>query len=324
MSGTSTPSPAPAATIVVLAYNSADTLRACLKAIAPQATTIGAEVVVVDNASRDDSASVAREEGARVVTSSTNLGFAGGCNLGVRSTTGEVVVLVNPDTVFDPGALSKLVGVARNHGGPVGGRAHHGDGRFDARCAMGRPRLRGAVTFALGLSTLARASSWFDPEAGPTDIPAGDGVMRVEAVSGAVLACTRDRWESLGGLDEDFFVYGEDVDMCVRAAGTGPGPVVAAGAGYEHVGGMASDATLHRRILLHRGKVELYRRHLAPPWGRVATTCLQAGCLLRGLPAVLPDNPATERARPWLDLFRARATWSAGHTGARDAVEVTS
>lgn len=303
------------ATVVVLAYNSADTIGACLRSLRPQVDDLGAELVVVDNDSSDESASIAERFGAEVVLAEVNLGFAGGCNLGARAGDGDVVVLVNPDSQLDPGALATLAEVARDERrGPVGGRAHHPDGTFDARCVMGRPHLRAALAFACGLDTLARGS-WFDPEHGPSDLPE-HGVVKVAAVSGAVMAVERSLWEVLGGLDEDFFVYGEDVDLCLRAAAAGRPPAVAAAAGYTHVGGMATDGTTDRRILLHRGKVDLYRRHLRSPWDGVAVACLQVGALARGLPALLPESRATLRAKPWLDLFRRRREWRLGHGAA--------
>lgn len=309
-----TPAAAPTASVVVLAYNSAATLGACLDALRPQVDEIDAELIVVDNASDDDSARVAAGQATRVVRSDTNRGFSGGCNLGVDHSSGGIVVLVNPDTELDPSCLAALVAVADDgiHG-PVGGRAHHDDGSFDPRCVMGRPRLRAALWFALGLDTLFRGSATFDPEFGLRELDPDSGVVEVDAVSGALFAADRLLWEELDGLDEDFFLYGEDVDFSRRAAALGRRPAVAASAGYTHVGGMTADPSGRRRMLLHRGKVELYRRHLSPSAASVAVAGLQVGALLRGLPALLPMERLAERARPWLDLFRNRRAWLMGY-----------
>lgn len=306
------------ASVIVVAYNSAATLEACLTALRPQVDELGAELIVVDNNSADDSAKAAAAHATRVVRSATNRGFAGGCNLGVAHSNGEVVVLVNPDARLDPGCLQAVVAAAGDgtHG-PVGGRARHPGGSFDQRCTLGSPRLRGAVCFALGIDTLLRGSTWFDPEHGLTELAPDAGVVAVEVVSGALMAVDRDLWQQLGGLDEDFFLYGEDVDLCLRARAAGAQPATVAPAGYTHVGGMAADGTIRRRILLHRGKVELYRRHLAPRAAHVAVACLQAGALLRGLPTVLPLPRVARRARPWLQLFRRRHDWRDGHVHGR-------
>lgn len=304
------------ASVIVVAHDSASTLAACLATLESQVDDLQAEVVVVDNASTDDSAAIASAAGATVVRSDDNLGFAGGCNLGAEASRGDVIVLVNPDSELDPGALAALVRGASGPVGPVGGRAHHPDGSFDPRCTLGRPRLRGALAFAIGLDTLARGSSWFDPEFGLDDIAAGAGaVVEVDAVSGAVMAIRRDLWTRLGGLDERYFVYGEDVDVCLRSEALGRVPVIVTDAGYQHVGGMTADGTAWRRTLLFRGKAQLYRDHLPAPAAGLAVACLQAGALLRGLPAVLDVGLGAARAAPWLRLFRDRRSWRRGHTG---------
>lgn len=304
------------ASVVVLAYNSAATLDACLSALRPQVDELAAELVVVDNASEDNSAEVAEAHADRVVRSDVNRGFSGGCNLGVAHSSGRVVVLVNPDATLDPGCLQAVVAAAGDgtHG-PVGGRARHADGSFDQRCTLGRPRLWGAVCFALGVDTLMHGSAWFDPEHGLGGLAPQSGVVAVEAVSGALMAVERSLWQQLGGLDEDYFLYGEDVDLCLRARAAGAQPAVVASAGYTHRGGMSTDATIQRHVLLHRGKVELYRRHLSPPAAHLAVVCLQVGALVRGLPTVLPLPGVARRARPWMLLFRRRRDWRDGHVG---------
>lgn len=313
----------PCASVVVLAYNSGATLGSCLAALRPQVDELDAELIVVDNASADDSAEVANAHATRVVRSDTNRGFAGGCNLGVAHSRGRVVVLVNPDAELDPGCLRAVVSAAgESVHGPIGGRAHHGDGTFDPRCTMGRPRLRGAICFVLGLDTLLRGSPMFDPEHGPTSMDPSAGMVAVDAVSGALMALDRRLWDELGGLDEDYFLYGEDIDICLRARTLGWQPAVASSAGYTHVGGMTADAATWRRVLLHRGKAELYRRHLTPPAATVAITCLQAGSLLRGIPALLPRGRMAARARPWLRLFRRRRDWRRGHRAASSPAQV--
>lgn len=310
-----TPSPPPPVRVVVVTYDSAATLPACLASLSPQVRALGGELVVVDNGSRDDSVAVARRHGATVIESGGNHGFAVGCNLGARGAAADLVVLVNPDTQLDRDCLELLLAAHRSRpdAGPIGGRPRRQDGSYDPRGVLGRPRLRGAVAFALGLDTAFRGTRWLDPEHGPTSLPDGEGATAVEAVSGAVMAVPRALWERLGGFDEGFFLYGEDVDLCLRAGRAGWQPVVARGAGYHHVGGLRSDGTAHRRVLLFRGKVELYRRHLGPVAARLAVLALEVGALVRGLPACADGSRLARRAAPWRDLYRARHLWRGGH-----------
>lgn len=309
------PGTPPSILAVVVTYNSATTLPACLDALVAQASQLDGDVVVVDNGSRDQSVEIARRRGVTVVESPDNGGFAVGCNRGAEGTAAELVVLVNPDSQLDDGCLERLLAAHRAlpHAGPIGGRPRLEDGGYDPRGVLGRPRLRGAVAFALGLDTAFRGSRWLDPEHGPRALP-GDGLVAVEAVSGALMAVPRALWERLGGFDERFFLYGEDVDLCLRATAAGWQPVVACGAGYRHAGGMVADGTHQRRVLLYRGKVELYRQHLGPGQARVATFALQAGALLRGMAAAFAHGSRlARRAAPWRDLYRARRQWRAGH-----------
>jgi N-acetylglucosaminyl-diphospho-decaprenol L-rhamnosyltransferase len=311
--------PRPRPSVIVLTYRSASTLSACIQALRPQVEELGGELLLVDNASPDDTVAVARDLGLDVVQTGANLGFAAGCNVAAGKATGDLIVLVNPDSVADEGALAALVDAvqADPDAGPLGGRAHHADGSYDRRSVLGRPSLRGAVLFALGLSTFRRGSRRLDPEHGPLYLSADDGPVPVNAVSGAFLAVPRPLWERLGGFDERFFLYGEDVDLSVRAAAAGWQPTLVPAAGYTHVGGVSSTNAGGTGLMLFRGKVELYRHHLGARSCRLAVVALQLGALLRGAAVLLPVPAIARRARPWWQLFRQRRRW---RTGYRDHV----
>lgn len=310
------PAASPTVRVIVVTHNSAATLPACLRTLQPQLMEIGGELVVVDNASHDGSVALARNHGARVIEAAGNVGFGAACNLGAQGAAAELLVMVNPDSQLDAGCLPQLLQVhrARDDAGPIGGRARLSDGSYDARAVLGRPRLRGALFFALGLDAVFRGSRWIDPEHGPRAMPEDDeGAVPVEAVSGAVLAVPRELWSRLHGFNERFYLYGEDVDLCLRAASIGWQPVMAVGASYTHVGGMTADGSLPRRVLLHRGKVELYRQHLAPWQAAVAVRALQVGALVRGAGSVAAGTALARRAQPWMELYRARRRWRGGH-----------
>jgi N-acetylglucosaminyl-diphospho-decaprenol L-rhamnosyltransferase len=306
--------PTPACSVVVLTYRSAETLAACLASVRPQVDALDGELVVIDNASPDETVEVARAAGVEAVRSRRNLGFAAGCNLGARHASGRVLVFVNPDAVLDPGCLQAVLDALADDAsiGVVGGRAHTSDGDYDPRCVLGTPSLRGALGFALGLDHVFRHHPLLAPEQGPAELSTDRPVVAVPAVSGALVALPRQVWERLQGFDEDFFLYGEDVDLCLRAARAGWRSVVATGAGYQHVGGISSSSTT-RDVMLYRGKVELYRRQLSPLGARVAVTALQAGALLRATASFVSHVRGAESARRWPVLFRGRNQWREGH-----------
>jgi N-acetylglucosaminyl-diphospho-decaprenol L-rhamnosyltransferase len=304
----------PRCSVIVLTYRSGDSLPACVASLRPQVDALGGELLVVDNASPDHSVQVARDLGIEPVLADRNLGFAAGCNLGARHASGDVLVFVNPDAVVDDGCLRALLDTLDGAVdiGIVGGRAHVDNGSYDPRCVLGAPSLRGSLSFALGLDSAFRHHPVLAPEQGPAQLPTDRPVITAPAVSGALLAVAREVWEQLGGFDEGFFLYGEDVDLCLRAASAGWRTVAATGAGYRHVGGASSSSGL-RDVLLYRGKVELYRRQLSRPAARVAVAALQAGALLRSLGAVAPHTRVAARAARWTALFRARRVWREGH-----------
>ncbi len=311
-----TPSrPRPSATVVVLTHASARTLPACLAALLPQVAEVGARLLVVDNESPDDTVAVARGLGVEPVRAGANLGFARGCNLAAEQADGDALVLVNPDAVLDPGCLVALLRAMRTDrgAGPIGGRAHLRDGSYDPRCVLGRPSLHGALGFATGASTLLPRRRLTAPEDGPRWLPADGSVLDVPAVSGAVMAVPTGLWRALGGFDERYFLYGEDVDLSLRARALGWQPVVATSAGYTHAGGASSASSRARDLWLHRGKAELYHRHLAPRSARWAVRGLQMGARLRSLAAELPVERASAPGRRWAAVYADRALWRGGY-----------
>lgn len=186
------------ATVVIVTYESSDHLGPTLEALAddPLGPT---DVIVVDNASSDDTVRLAREAGVRVLERSDNDGFAAGCHDGVAEASEDAIVFLNPDARPSPGWLPPLVAALDLPG--VG-------------AAMATPELAdrpghfnssgGAITAA----GLAWASDVGTPI--PDDDPA---VVDVPFASGTAMAVTRAAWEASGGMRRDFFLYHEDTDF---------------------------------------------------------------------------------------------------------------
>ncbi len=206
--------------IVIVAYNAVRDLAASLESLsaAPPLTPTG--IVVVDNASTEDVTGLvrARFPGVRLIEAGANLGFARGVNLGIRNSTSEYVLLLNPDTTVPPGAIDRLVASLRRapEVGAIGPRLVDGPGR--AELSFGR--------MYSPLSELRR-KAWLAMQA--------RGVPFVQAateratsrerdadwVSGACLLVRRSAGDAVGWFDERYFMYAEDVDFCaaLRAAG---------------------------------------------------------------------------------------------------------
>ena len=211
----------PRASIIVVTYNSAAHVAACLHAL----HTLQApahEVVVVDNASEDDTVARVRAgfPGVRLLPEQENLGFAGGVNRGVAAAHSEVIALLNPDAVADPHWLVRITApLADSAVGVTGGKVLDGDGRIQsvgARLAM--PVLLPA----------ARGEGEID--AGQHDVP-----EEVWSAHGAAMAFTRRVWQQAGGFDEGFFpAYLEESDFCERVRRAGYRVITAPDAVIRH------------------------------------------------------------------------------------------
>ena len=188
--------------IVIVSFNARADLQACLLSLKKGPPALEHEIVVVDNASADGSAEAAeRIPGVRVVRMGRNAGFAAANNAGIRETRGDLVLLLNSDTLVPPGALDHLVGrfLAVAGVGVAGPRLVDAEGR--AELSFG-----GMISPLNEFRQQRRRPEWIE------------GATRreqfVDWVSGACLLVRRADAVAAGLLDERFFLYTEDVDFC--------------------------------------------------------------------------------------------------------------
>lgn len=303
--------------VIVVTYRSAGYVSDCLRAAADALTELPeARVIVVDNASGDDIEAVVQTAGERcvLVQRHANDGFAAGCHAGAQISTAERLLFVNPDAVVEPDSVTALLAEAAAfpQAGIIGGRSVTSDGSTDPQSWMGRPTLWSALCFALGLSSALPGSRLFDPEAARE----WDGQSReVPVVSGGLMLVERRVWDQLDGFDRQFFLYGEDVDLCLRARRADCRPRVCGGARYRHSIGASSSGS-NRLPLVMRGRVTTYRKNLAPPAAALSGWLLVGGTGLRAALAGL--RPAGgRRAHPpqhWREAWDHRAEWRRGWT----------
>jgi len=239
--------------IIVVTYDSADEIAGCLESA--RASAGRGRLIVVDNASRDDSVAVARRAGAEVVVENRrNLGFARAVNLGLRQATADLVLLLNPDAVLTGDALARLV------------EALAADGRVamagpllvaeDGRVIFGGRRFSTAVNRLLWHLPMPRRPRWTTPEYEAFSSPRVPAApVPVDYLWGAALLCRRAFLLGTGGLDERFFLYSEDEDLGRRARRQGLLSLVVPEATVRHVGGAStSDAALAQaRIEISNG-----------------------------------------------------------------------
>jgi N-acetylglucosaminyl-diphospho-decaprenol L-rhamnosyltransferase len=203
--------------VVVVSHNSRATLRACIEPLCGQP---GIEVVVVDNASSDGSTDTVGDLPALLIRRSVNAGFAAGCNAGWQAGAAPYVLLLNPDARIEPNAVRALAGLLQDDptAGAVAPRISGEGGSLDFSLRR-HARLRSTFARALFLHRLFPRSSWADDVVRDPDRYVDAGVA--EWVSGACVLVRRSLLEEIGGLDERFFLYCEDDDLCRRVWGAG-------------------------------------------------------------------------------------------------------
>ncbi len=205
--------------IVIVTYNSAGHIEACLSSLGPALAPLASEIIVVDNASADGTAARVRAgfPGVRVIETGGNRGFAGGINAGLAAASGRYVAWINPDSEIVDGRFAGVVAWLDAHpeAGIAGLKLVDGDGRVEPT-ARGFPGFHSALGHRYSLLTRLWPGNPFSKRYLRTEAQR-DGVSDADWVSGAALVHRRQLAVDLGGLDEGFFMYCEDVDFCYRA-----------------------------------------------------------------------------------------------------------
>jgi GT2 family glycosyltransferase len=254
----------PGLAIVIVTHNSEGEIGACLNSVVGETAPHPTEVVVVDNASSDGTVALVRRgfPGVRVIETAGNAGFARANNRGVAETTEELLLLLNPDTIVPQGAIQRLIeGLLRHPEAAIAGpRLVDGDGRPELSFgppispwgelkqkslqAMYNRNVAGAVRRVETLTRSAGERAW---------------------VSGACLLIRRADWETVGGFDERFYMYTEDVDLCASIRARGRAVVFVPTAEVRHLRGRSAGRNPETERLRRLSHVAFYDKHL-PHW----------------------------------------------------------
>lgn len=219
----------PLLSVIIVAYRSRDEIRGCLGSLPAVLLARPVEVVVVDNGD-DGTGAIVRRDFPHVAYTApaVNLGFGRANNLGFAQTAGELVLFLNPDTVCHEAALAHCArrALAEPRLGLISPRLELADGSMDLACRRGIPTLWDGFCRASGLAAAFPGLRWFsgynlthrDPR----------GTYPVGAINGAFMLGRRDVLRAVavrpGGdevFDERFFMYGDDLDLCIRVGRAG-------------------------------------------------------------------------------------------------------
>ena len=240
--------------VIIVSYNVRSYLEQCLQSVQKALEDIDGEVFVVDNHSDDDSVDVVRSryQWVRLIANSENLGFARANNMAISQSESEYVLLLNPDTVIEPDTLQKVLLFMDEHpkAGGAGVMMHQEDGTRAPESRRALPTPWVACLKMLGFTKRYYMSDL------PWDEPA-----RIEVVSGAFCLLRRKAIDEVGLLDEDFFMYGEDIDLSYRLLRGGwenwyiPAPIV-------HYKGRSTRKTDYRYVhVFYQAMLIFFRKH---------------------------------------------------------------
>lgn len=194
--------------IIILSYNTKDLLRRCIESIQKFQKKLTYEIIIVDNASSDESVEMIKKEFPHLIliVSSENLGFAKGVNLASQNAKGTHLLFLNSDAEFVDTSLGNMLTFLQHHesAGIVGGTLKNTDGSLQR--SFGKfYDLPSALLMLAGGDTIEKLKA-------PSQIP-----VRVDWVSGGFMLIKKDVFDALQGFDEKFFMYMEDMELCYRA-----------------------------------------------------------------------------------------------------------
>jgi hypothetical protein len=265
--------------VIIVSWNVRELLSACLDSCLKQssASHLTLEVIVVDSASSDGTAAFIAERYPQVklLAQDRNVGFTAGNNIGLRLATGRYLLLLNPDTLILDDALSQMVAYLDAHPqiGAIGPQTHNPDGSIQST-------RRRFPTVATGIFE----STWLQRFAPrrlldhyyATDI-ADEAIAEVDWVQGSALMVRHEVYTQIGGLDEAYIMFSEEMDWCKRIKAAGWGVIYLGNAHITHYGGQSTEqVTTRKHILFQQSKLHYFRKH----HGRLAGEFLRVFLLL--------------------------------------------
>jgi GT2 family glycosyltransferase len=275
-------------TIVIVSHNTKAELEHCLRSLQQHPPRMSHEIVVVDNASQDGSADAVRSQwpGVHVIALERNIGFAAANNRGIRATRGELILLLNSDTIVPEGAIDRLAVTLRTlpRAAVVGPQIVDGDGRRElsfGRMMSPVAELRQKALVRLGSAARIEQLTSRDRE--------------VDWVTAACLLVSRKDAEAAGLFDERYFMYCEDVDFCAAIRARGGAVYFTPSSQVVHLRGRSwRTSPTVTAAQYRRSQLAFYRKH-HPGW----VPLLKAYLALRGkLPAETADNKEAKGPQP--------------------------
>lgn len=306
-------------TVIVVSYNTRELTLKALETLFETTRETSIRVVVFDNDSKDGSAEAIAERfpQAELIRSQHNIGFAAANNEVAKEAETEWLLLLNPDTECHEGAVDNLMAFAKANpeGGIFGGRTVFPDNSLNIASCWKKMTVWSLFCSAFGLSAMFPRSSLFNVEA-----MGGwqrDSVRDVDIVSGCFFLVRRSLWQELSGFDPAYFMYGEEADLCLRAAGKGYRLMITPDAQIMHLVGASTGGlkNIRKAKLVLTAKATLLQDHWSDRIRPTGLFLLKAGVFNRKV-AAATAAAVISRFRPhaehWHEVWRIRHEWISG------------
>jgi GT2 family glycosyltransferase len=253
--------------VCIVTYKARDLLRDCLRSIYETHPASQIEVIVVDNGSKDGVGEMLRGEYPEIqfIENEGNAGFTRPMNQALRASRGRYLLQLNPDTLILPGALDRLVAFLEAHPqvGICGPKVLNRDRTLQKPCRRGESRPWAVISYFTGLAALFPKSKWFGEYL--MSYMDEDETHQVAGVAGSCMLVRREVFDQIGYLDERFFAYQEDADLCFRARQAGWQIYYVPESQIIHFGSLGGSRVQPYRSIFewHRSYFLYYRKNLA-------------------------------------------------------------
>ncbi|MFN7035015.1 MAG: glycosyltransferase family 2 protein [Bellilinea sp.] len=269
----------PVVSIIIVSYNVEYFLIRCIESLMVHKCEVPFEIIVVDNNSSDNTVSSLRLEFPEilVIQSTKNIGFAAANNLGITYAKGEYFFLLNPDTVVEDNATQELFKFLSENpsAGAAGSYLKNPDGSFQMSCYP-FPTLFRELWRLFHLDKLL-SIALYPQITWDRSLP-----QKCDVIQGTSLMIKKTAWRSLGGLDENFFIYSEEVDFCYRLKTAGFERYWVPTSQVIHYGGQSTSQVAKEMFLqLYRAKTQFFKKHRGEVAGKLYKIILLMASLFR-------------------------------------------
>lgn len=274
----------PDVSIIIVNYNTRQLTMDCLASVYESLTSFQYEIIVVDNASHDGSVEAIRGgyPDVRLIANRDNTGFAVANNQGMDIAKGRYILLLNSDTVVQTDTLEVMIGFMDHHPemGASGCKVILPEGTLDKACKRGFPTPSASFYYAFGISRMFPDRPKFNQYQLGHLSP--DDEYPVDCLVGAFMLVRRETIDQVGGLDETFFMYGEDIDWCYRIKEAGWGIYYYPRTYIVHYKGASARRKPMKIIYeFHRAMWVFHRKHYAKRYGMLTNTAVWLGISLK-------------------------------------------